>query len=452
MSSHGHEDPSAAEAVAPHVRRLRQRALSNRLRESLLFLPAVLLIGAVLLEQVVAAIDRHAEAPLLQRFQMPPDAAITLFATIAGATITTAGVVFSLLVVTLQLASGQFSPRVLRTFWRDRFGQVLVGLLLASFAFSVLALTGIDTSAEYAPTLTVACMLLLTFASLITMVAFLNRISRGQYVGRIIERIGAETLSLIAELPYGPQIGMRVGDPVEPPDPATLGPSLVVIGHADGWVQQISRRAVVAAVPPGSVVRLETRVGGYLVRGEPLATVWPRPDAATTARVARLVAEAVIISYSRTMQQDIDFGLRQLNDIGLRALSAAVNDPTTAIEVVLRVASVLRPLLIADLPPQSVRDEQGRVLLTPWDLDHGEYVRHAFDQTRVYGGNHPQVMLAMVRAIVMLRNVARDVGRTNAVEALHRELELAVQASARAGVADADMARLLEVSGVADPR
>src|SRR6185436_19374014 len=184
------------------------------------------------------------------------------------------------------------------------------------------------------------------------------------------------------------QVGMRVGDPVPPPDLTALGPALVVIGHADGWVQQISRRAIVAAVPPGSVVRLETRVGGYLVRGEPLATVWPRPDEATTARVARLIAEAAIISHSRTMQQDIDFGLRQLNDIGLRALSAAVNDPTTAIEVVLRVASVLRPLLIADLPPQCVRDPQGRVLLTPWDLDHGEYVRHAFDQTRAYGGGH----------------------------------------------------------------
>jgi uncharacterized membrane protein len=294
-------------------------------------------------------------------------------------------------------------------------------------------------------------MLLLTFASLITMVAFLNRISRGQYVGRIIERIGAETLALIAELPYGPSVGMQVGEPVEAPDPATLGPALVVIGHADGWVQQISRRAVVAAVPPGSVVRLETRVGGYLVRGEPLATIWPRPDAATAARVAQLVAEAVIISYSRTMQQDVDFGLRQLNDIGLRALSPAVNDPTTAIEVVLRVASVLRPLLIAELPSQCVRDKQGSVLLTPWELDHAEYVRHAFDQTRVYGASHAQVMLALVRAIVMLRNVARDVGRMDAVEALDRELELAVDAAARAGVADADMARLLEIAGVADP-
>jgi uncharacterized membrane protein len=451
MGSAGQER-AADEAVAPHVRRLRQRALGNQLRESLLFIPALLLIAAIVVEQLAAAVDRRSDVALLAVFDMPSDAAVTLLATIAGATITTAGVVFSLLVVTLQLASGQFSPRVLRTFWRDRFGQTLVGLLLATFAFSVLALTQVDTSSEHAPTLTVACTLLLTFASLVTMVAFLHRISRGQYVGRIIERIGTETIGLIDELPYGPRIGMRVGEPVPPPDVAGLGPALVVSGHADGWVQQVSRRAIIAAVPAGSVVRLETRVGGYLVKGEPLATVWPCPDEATSKRVARLIAEAVIISHSRTMQQDIDFGLRQLNDIGLRAVSAAINDPTTAIEVVLRVASVLRPLIVADLPPQSVRDEQDRTLLTPWDLDHAEYIRHAFDQTRAYGGAHPHVMLAVARSLVMLRNVARGADRPTAVAALDSELELAIDTCVRAGAADIDVDRLLAVAGLPDPR
>ena len=125
----------AGESVAPHVRRLRQRALSDRLRESLLFLPVILLIAGIALQQVARVIDEHVAVAWLGTFNMSPDAAQTLLSTIAGATITTAGVVFSLLVVSLQLASGQFSPRVLRTFWRDRVGQVLIGLLLATFAF-----------------------------------------------------------------------------------------------------------------------------------------------------------------------------------------------------------------------------------------------------------------------------------------------------------------------------
>ncbi|MFD0595833.1 DUF2254 family protein [Catellatospora coxensis] len=137
--------------VAPHVRRLRSRALRDRLAESLLFLPIMMLAGAMLLALLLAEIDERYMVDPSEVITFTPDVAVTLLGIIAGATITTAGVVFSLLVVSLQLASGQFSPRVLRGFWRDRHGQVLVGLLLSTFAFCVLALARIDTAAEHAP-------------------------------------------------------------------------------------------------------------------------------------------------------------------------------------------------------------------------------------------------------------------------------------------------------------
>jgi uncharacterized membrane protein len=410
------------------------------LRESLLFLPMVMLVAAIVVEEAAAAVDRRWQVPGTNRFALPPDAAVTLLATIAGATITTAGVVFSLLVVTLQLASGQFSPRVLRTFWRDRFGQVLIGLLLAAFAFCVLALTHIDTSAASAPALTTLLALLLTFASILAIVVFLNRITRNQYVGRIMERICNETLSLVHELPYGPRVGMRVGDPVTAPDFDQLGEPLVVRGDTSGWVQQISRRAVVAAAPPGSVIRLETRTGAYVVAGEPVCTIWRSSATPATNRQAghmrALILDAMIIGYARTMQQDIDFGLRQLNDIALRALSPAVNDPTTAIEVVLRISTVLRPLVQTPLADQSVSAADGRTLLTPWDLDHAEYIAHAFAQLRVYAAAHPQVALALVRAFRMLRSAST-------YPAASRELDhqstLVLEACERASMLPADL-------------
>jgi uncharacterized membrane protein len=434
----------AEESVAPHVRRLRQRALSDRLRESLLFLPLLLLIAGIALQQIARIIDEHVSVGWLDTFNMSPDAAQTLLSTIAGATITTAGVVFSLLVVSLQLASGQFSPRVLRTFWRDRVGQVLIGLLLTTFAFCVLALSGLDTSAEHAPTVTMVLAIALALASILAIVGYLNRITRRQYVGRIMERIQNEALALINGLPYGSRMGERCGGPIDVPDLTTLGAPLVVAAHENGWVQQISRRAALAAVPAGSVVRLETRVGAYLVRGEPLARIWPRPDPASAAETARLVAEAAIIGVARTMQQDIDFGLRQLNDIGLRALSPAVNDQTTAIEVILRVSSVMRPLIGADLPAQAQRDAEGRVLLTPWDLDHGEYVTHAYGQIGRYAAPHPQVALALIRAVRMLRAVAEshDGDRSDAIAALDAQLESILKLATSAGLHDSELAPL----------
>lgn len=436
------------DSVAPDVRRLRQRALSDRLRESLLFLPVLILIGTIALEQLLSLIDRRWPLPEPSAVDLPPDAAVALLSTIAGAMITTAGVVFSLLVVSLQLASGQFSPRVLRTFWRDRFGQVLIGLLIATFGFCVMALTQIDTSADRAPALTMLGALALALGSIVAIVAYLNSLSRQQYVGRIMERIAEEALTLVRELPYGSHIGPLIGEPVPPPDPDTLGAPLVIRAHASGWVQQVSQRAVLGAVPPGSVVRLETRVGSFLITDNPLATIWPRPDPTTTRRLARSIGEAVIVGPSRTMQQDIDFGMRQLNDIGLRALSAAVNDPTTAVESILRVTSIMRPLLVADLPAQCVGDTAGRILLTPNDLDHAEYVRHAFGQVRRYAAPHPKVVLTLVRSLRMLSEACVLTGRRDAVLAeLDTQLTATLTAARDAGLTEAELAPILAAAG-----
>lgn len=412
--------------TARHLWRLRVRAVANRLHESLLFLPALMLVAAVVIDVVLGRIDEaHAHHPIPWTFNFTPGTASALLGIVAGATITTAGVVFSLLVVSLQLASGQFSPRVLRGFWRDRLGQVLVGLLLSTFVFCVLVLTRLDPNAKRAPALTVTFAMLLTLASVVCIIAYLNRISREQYVGSIVARIAGEALALVSELPYGRHIGMQFGDatPAEAPDAEGLGEGLVIRAGTDGWVQQISRRAVIASAPAGSVIRLETRVGAYLVRGTPLASIWPPP--AQPASTSRLIREAVIVGPARTMQQDIDFGLRQLNDIALRALSPAVNDPTTAIEVVLRLGSILRPLMQTDLPAQAHRDAAKRVLLTPYDLDHAEYVGHAFDQVRIFAANHPQVLVAIARTLRMLRAACVLTGdRDQAIVAIDRQVEL----------------------------
>jgi len=436
---HAVEPPASAavaqeEHVAPHARRLRARDVGNRLRESLLFLPLVQLAVACALEEFVAILDRQVAVSATARFGLRPDAAVTLLSTVAGATITTAGVVFSLLVVTLQLASAQFSPRVLRTFWRDRSGQVLIGLLLSTFAFCVLALTQIDTAAERAPVLTIWSSLLLAFASLLAIVAYLNRIARQHYVGRILESVATETTRLIH--------AQAVPQPVDPPDLTTLGPPIVVRASRDGWVQQLDNPTMVAAVPPASVVRVDTRIGAFLAAGEPIATLWPGQPLTErqVAKITALVRHALIQGDARTMQQDIDFGLRQMTDIALRALSPSVTDPTTAIEAVMWLATVTRRLVQTDLPAHAVRAEGDRILLTPCALDHAEYVAHSFGQLRHYAAGSPQVAMALVRSLRMLRAASMV---PSASQALDQQLTLTVQCCEQAGLLpfDLDMIR-----------
>lgn len=418
----------AMSSLSGRVLELRFRAFAERQRASLLLIPLLMLLGTVLIYVFTSWLDNRYDTgswPLVLR--LSSGAAVSLLGTIAGATITTAGVVFSLLVVSLQLASGQFSPRVLRGFYRDRFGQAVIGLLTASFTYCVVALSRVDSDDKHAPALTIEVAMALGLSSIIAIVAYLDRISRRQYVGSIAQRIGEETLELVQTLTHEPAS--------EPSPPEFTGLPAIVAAPRDGWVQQLSHDIVIDSVPSGSVVRLETRVGAYVVKGAPLATIWPAPDRINA--VSDAVDDAVIIGDIRTMQQDIDFGLRQLTDIALRALSPAVNDPTTAIEVMMRIGSIMRRLMTAQLPPQVRAFPGDKVLLTPWELDHDEYVAHAFDQLRQAAAPQTAVALALVRTLRMLIEVCES-DFPNRVPALERQVELTIAGCENAGLLAAD--------------
>lgn len=417
---------------------LRVRSYTDRFTESLLPIPALLVLGAVLLEAVLLRVDAWVGAERLPSLlQLSSEAAVQLLSTLAGAAITTAGVVFSLIVVSLQLASGQFSPRVMRGFFREPLGKVLMGLLAAVFTYSVLALKAVRPHAPggalVVPNLTVDGAVVLTLVSVGVLVGYLQRVSQRQYVGHLLEHIAEETLLRLEELEETAR-----GHPPEPlPDVSRLGAPHVVTAARSGWVQQVSGAGILAAVPPGGVVRLETRAGAFIVRGAPLASVWPPP--ARPRHLERALHAAVLVGDVRTMQEDVDFGLRQLVDVALRALSPAVNDPTTAVEAVLRLSTVLRPLLLGPLPPQVRRAPHGAVLLRPWDLDHPEYVRHAFDELRLAAAPHPHVATVVVRALRMLIETMEEAGRREVRDELERQLALTLQGCARAGLLPADL-------------
>lgn len=404
---------------------VRVRAGAYAFRESLFLLPAVIVVGGAALAEAVWAIDRSTPPgnDSLLTPGMSTNAAIWLLSVVAGAMITTAGVVFSLTVVSLQLASSQFSPRVMRSFIRDRLSQCVVGLLVATFVYCVLVLRHLNGApADPAPPLSMTVAVALTMGTVLLIIAHLNHLAHRLQVGQVVRSIAREGQAVTDTV-------LARGDAEEAVSAPSAAPATehrhVVRATRDGWVTQAGSAAILAAVPPGTVVRLDTRTGAYLHDGEALATVWPAP--ARPAVTDRRLHAVVAVSGIRTMQEDIDFAVRQLVDIGLRALSSAVNDPTTAVEVVLRLGSLLRRLLAADLPPATVRGPGGRVLLRPWELDHTEYVDHAFDQLRRLAPDQPQVAAALLRTLRMLIHHVQDTGRPQHVDPLRRQLELLLE-------------------------
>ena len=407
--------------------RLALSAGSYRFRESLFLLPLVLVAGGIVLALVAAAIDRSLGAdPIPLTLGMSSNAAIWLLSTVAGATITTVGVVFSLTVVSLQLASSQFSPRVMRSFIRDRVSQVVIGMLVSTFVYCVLTLPNISGEAtEPAPRISLTVAVVLTVVTVVLIIAHLDHLARRLQVGHVARDIAAEGHAVIDAMLRVAREEQR--DAAEDLEKAPVPPdALAVEAGMDGWISQVDTERLLAAVPPRTTVRLETRIGAYIHRGEPLVLIWPRPDDA--GAVARRVSGDIVISDARTMQQDVDFALRQLVDIGLRALSSAINDPSTAIEVILRIGSLLRRLLLVPPLPRAVVRDDGRVLVRPWDLDQEEYIEHGFDQLRQAAPSQPNVAAALLRVLRMLISHVEQHGLHQYVPALQDQIDLLLDA------------------------
>ena len=377
------------------------------------------MIAGIALAIAAAALDRAVghDASIPLTLAMSSNAATWLLATVAGAMITTVGVVFSLTVVSLQLASGQFSPRVMRSFIRDRLSQGVIGLLVGTFFYCILILPSLsgDPAAD-APRISLTLAVILTLVTVVGIIAHLDHLSRGLQVGNVARTIAAEGARVAAGLDKVPS-GLLPADPHDfhPPADAAVIPSPV-----SGWVSQADSTRLLAAVPPGTTVRLETRIGAYIHADEPLLSVWPAPSESSRAELAG----AIEVADARTMLQDADFAIRQLVDIGLRALSSAVNDPTTAVEIILRLGSLLRQLLTTELAPEALRDAEGRVLVQPWNLDHDEYTDHAFDQLRQACLDQPEVAAALLRVLRMLITHVHEEGLPERAAALHRQMDL----------------------------
>ncbi|MGW9405117.1 DUF2254 domain-containing protein [Arthrobacter sp. NPDC055585] len=402
---------------------LRIAAIRYRFAESLFLFPALLMLAGILLALAATALDgalgHDARIPLT--LAMSSNAATWLLATVAGAMITTVGVVFSLTVVSLQLASGQFSPRVMRSFIRDRLSQGVIGLLVGTFFYCILILPSLSGDADAAaPRISLTLAVVLTLVTVVGIIAHLDHLSRGLQVGNLARAIAAEGLRVAEGLDRIPR-GLRTADPrdFQPPPEAAVIPCT-----ASGWVSQVDVARLLDSVPAGTTVRMETRIGAYVHADEVLLTVWPSPGKATLEKLAG----AIEVADSRTMLQDVDFAIRQLVDVGLRALSSAINDPTTAVEITLRLGSLLRGVLTAPLAPEALRDDAGRVIVQPWNLDHEEYVDHAFDQLRQNCLDQPEVAAALLRVLRMLARHVTEQGHPERAHALHRQIQLLLEA------------------------
>lgn len=399
------------------MRRLIARFV-NRVRGSLFYVPAAFVVLSLLLGLVASNV------PDIPPFGSPsPDSARVILTTIASATITVAGIVFSITLVSLQLAATQYSSRVLRGFLRDGFSKLVIGLVIGTFTYSLVVLAIIPEPSGSGVAVTIA--VLLAVVAVLAIIAFIDRTANSVQASQTIQRIARETRERIHELlPY------PAGQAPAPSLTETglpEGESYTVRSTRDGWVQGVHEQTLAAAVDADSVIRVDVRVGTLVVDRTPLCTVWPVPEDGDAA--AARARRAFTVGRERSAWEDISFGLLQLIDVALRALTD--NDPTTAGDALGGIGGVLSDLLHRDLPPR-VRNLDGRRIYRPHDLAATAYVDLAFEQIRVAGASQPEVCIELLSALARLHEklVASELSERTAP--LRRQAQLVVDSAHQA--------------------
>jgi len=362
--------------------------------------------GAVLswLEETVPEINAWIPNILFPSHNDPGVAQIIL-SSIATSIMTVVSIVFAIMLMTLTLASTQFSPRILISFVRDRTTQWTLGVFLGTFSYCMAALPAARTLPNpFAPVATVTGAMVLALVCVGWLIFFINHISQSISVNHIVDRIARETELVIDEFMPHPRGPFSVTERNESSDAKDGAP---ILNRKSGYIRYIDIKLLIALAKAYRIcVHVERRVGQFVPAGVPLARV-SRAERVPADGVLHLIA-VFDIGPTRTMQQDVEFGIIQIVDIALRAMSPAVNDPTTAISCVDQLSRIMI-MWLSRVPPPSQYYAPPHVLrlVVPWMSFDGLFDT-AFEQIRHYAASDAAVSLRLMRAFIDIASTTQD--------------------------------------------
>lgn len=410
----------------------------ERIRSSYWFVPAVMSFMAVALSTLMLYLDRR----LADRIPLDAwwlygggdEGARVVLSAIMTAMISVTSVVFSITIVALTLAAGQFGSRVLRSFMRDRGNQITLGTFIATFAYAMLVLrsvSGVD-EAEFVPPLAMSMGILLVFVSMGVLIFFIHHVASSIQADSVVRSIAVETEHAIDRLFPG-EIGVEDPDGVDPTAGKEVRTSLPTRFDADARAVHASRgdqvqivaheRLMDLAVEHDLVVRLRARPGHFVVQGGLLAHVWK--DGGLDPKLLDEVRDVFVLGRTRSLQHDAEFGILQLVEVAVRALSTGINDPFTAMNCVDRIASLLCRLSGRAFPEAERFDDDGNLRVVAATSAFGGFVDAGFNQIRQNAGRSVAVLIRMLEA---LESIGAQASTHEQREALARHAALVLEA------------------------
>lgn len=387
------------------------RARWERIRSSFWFLPAVMALLGWLLAVLMLGVDRLAPDALLVDSRLiisaGPATQRTLLLGLAGTTVGTAGVVFSLATVPLSIAASQFGSRLLRAFLRDPVSQIVMGCFTATVVYCIIVVLSVPQNPEaseqpFIATTASIGLFMISFCSVIYLINHLGNLLQAPF---ITHRVGVSLNEAIRDY-TAPRsaAGQATADDAMLREQIAAG-GQPVLARRTGYVEAVDgRRLVGLARQGGLVILLRAMPGAFVMEGEMLALA--QPAARLTAESSAAIGDCFLLGMQRSLAQDVGFGLNQLVEIALRALSPAINDPLTAMNCLDRLGDSLRLLVVGAPPPNVLRDDGGdaRVLFAP--AGFVELAEAALGPIRQYGRDSAMVLGRLVEVIVGLTSFA----------------------------------------------
>lgn len=340
----------------------------DRLRSSFWFLPSAMAAGATALSFALVWLDTWLGQESIERlgwlYGFGPEGARAVLSAVAGSMITVAGLTFSMTMLTLQLASQQFGPRLLRSFMSDRGNQLVLGTFTSTFLYCLLVLRTVrgTEDASFVPHLSVTFGVVLAALSLAILIYFIHHVANSIRIETVLADLSQETRSTIERL-FPAQMGQEPKERDGHISAGLLhtleGDSRAVFVEGSGYVQRLDDAALMRiATEHDLVIGVDSPPGRFVTERVPLLRAAPR--ARVSEEVKDRLRQAFVLGADRTPMQDLQFSLHRFVEIAQRALSPGINDPTTALYCIDRLAQALCLLAERDMPSPVRADERGR--------------------------------------------------------------------------------------------
>lgn len=413
------------------------------LRGSFWFVPSVILVFSIAFALVLIEADFTGSKQWTGRwprvFGAGAAGARGMLSTIAGSMMTVVGVTFSMTLVTLALASSQYTSRVLRNFMRDRVTQVVLGIFAGIFTYCLIVLRTIRGGDEgaFVPNLAVSVGVVLAICGIGVLIFFIHHIASSIQASSIIASVANETLSAVDRL-FPSRLGQGLTDDEKDQSLLPLADRhwQAIPACKNGYIQSVDNAALLRlAGEHQTIVRMEHSIGEFVVQDTPLVSL--ALDGPPDRELIAELQAACSIKLYRTVEQDAGFGIRQLVDIALHALSSGVNDTTTAVICVDYLTAILARLASRNIP-SSHRYVEGELRVIAIGPTFASLVAESFDQVRESAKGNMAIMLQMLGA---LRTIASQTSSPSRCLVLREQAQRIAELAGRTIASPHDLER-----------